>query len=147
MFGTASVDIQGCWLGQRCGSGVFVTDRASASMAHTAVALCGGAGVRCSGASCVTARGCCVVLTRKAGVRCEKSASATLIDCTLLRNAHGGANVVDTAHIIMRECRQLPPPRPFLLPPLEHLVSATHPASNLAASGWPTPAAAACGAG
>ncbi len=109
VFGSGGVALQGCWLGQRCASGVYTTDRSRASLSNCAVSLCTGAGLHCSGSSSITADGTCVVLTRKAGVFCEKSSCARLNDCTMLRNAFGGAHVVDAACITMLQCRQVPP--------------------------------------
>ncbi len=109
VFGSGSVVVQGCWLGQRCASGVYATDRSHATLSSCTVSLCTGAGLHCSGSSSVTADATCVVLTRKAGVFCEKNSCARLNDCTLLRNAFGGVHAVDTACITLHECRQVPP--------------------------------------
>lgn len=110
VFGSGSVVLQGCWLGQRCASGVYTTDRGHVMLSDCAVTLCTGAGVHCSGSSVVAADGVCVALTRKAGLFCEKSSCVRLSDCTFLRNAFGGVHVVDSARANMMDCRQSPPP-------------------------------------
>ncbi len=110
MFGSGGADIQGCWLGQRCVSGVFVTDRGRVTLSSCVVSLCSGAGLHCSGSSSVVADATCVIMTRKAGLFCEKNACVRLSDCTLMRNAYGAAHAVDNAHVTMTDCRQNPQP-------------------------------------